>query len=395
MSYYDSIQVKSDVMRWIIDTSGCEIKDLSEKLNVSEIEIERWKTKNGRIRIQKIEQLSEYVKRPLALFMLERPPKEVTMTDYRTVSSKPVCKLTKKTMIGIRNARYLQSIAKELMDSQGISTVPQIRTDVSIRMSPDKVSKMERVQLGLESHGTLSYSNQPSEFYNLLRQNIESLNILVFQTSAATVEELRGLTLSDRFPRVILINSKDTIEARIFSLLHEYGHVLLRKDGICTPELTSVRSSDDNLQSVEWWCNNFAASALMPKKEFVAEYRRLEEEEDTKMDLNKIILRLASTFKASKQSTAIRIKSLNLRGDVSYPYLNISQEIKNKPDSVTKKMKPSGGPPPANLCISQKGKKFVSLVLKSKINNTINNSDVIDYLGIDLKHMEKLQMRLS
>lgn len=206
------------------------------------------------------------------------------------------------------------------------------------------------------------------------------------------IQEIRGLTLSDKSPRVIIINSKDTIPARIFSLLHEYGHVLLRKDGICIPQVVhGENSSHDNPQHIETWCNNFAASILMPKKEFLKEYQKLKEKGN---DLKKIIDTLASRFKTSKQATVIRIQTLEKNENISYQYQNVLQEIKHESLKYKSEKKGSGGPSVIDICISQKGRKFISLVLESKKNKDINNNDVIDYLHIDLKHMNKLQEKV-
>jgi len=52
------------------------------------------------------------------------------------------------------------------------------------------------------------------------------MNILVFQFSMP-IEDARGFALTDMNPNVIVVNSKDSIEARLFSLMLEFGHILL------------------------------------------------------------------------------------------------------------------------------------------------------------------------
>ena len=237
------VNVNPQVMKWIIDSSGCEIEELAEKLNVNGTVIENWKTKSEGIKIAKLEKLSKYLKRPLAVFFLEKPPEQADITDCRTVQNTQTAKLTKDTFVNIRNARYLQSIAKELMQLQGLDLYPDIQPGISIRVSPEEIAKTERKKLGFESNGILlskQAKKSARDFYNVLRQSIESLNIFVFQASMP-ITQVRGLTLSGQLPRVILISSRDSAEAKIFSLLHEYGHVLLRKDGLCTPETTFSR----------------------------------------------------------------------------------------------------------------------------------------------------------
>ena len=387
------VRIKPDVMKWIIDSSGWETEQLTKKLNVSVETLENWKKKNVGIEIKKLEKLSEYVKRPLAIFFLNTPPTESELTDYRKLPKDETIKLTRTTITTIRNARYLQSVAKELLKIQGIDPEPKINTKITLETSPEESANSERKRLGFESENIL-LSNEAKksvrDFYNVLRKQIESLNIFVFQGSMS-IREVRGLTLSEKFPRVIVINSKDTVEAKIFSLLHEYGHVLLRKDGMCIPQAFFDQDDDDIIQVVETWCNRFAAAVLMPKNEFLDEYEKLEKKEE---NIKKIVNSLSSKFRTSKQATIIRIKTLTQNDSLSYEYRRILDELKNEPTKSNKK-KTKGGPSAIDTCVSQKGRKFVSLVIESKRNKNINNSDVIDYLNLNLRHMKKLQEKIS
>ncbi len=391
MSQEILVQVKSEIIRWVIDSSGWDVEELAKKLKVSDTLIKNWKTRDQGIELKKLEKLAEYVKRPLAIFFLENPPHESELTDYRKLPPEQTIKLSRNTITAIRNTRYLQTVAEELLKTQNTSLKPKINEKITLQTSPESAAKSERKKLGFESEDVLlSKESKKSvrDFYNALRRKIESLNIFVFQTSMP-IEEIRGLTLSDKLPRVIVINSKDMIQARIFSLLHEYGHILLRKDGICIPQtIYGNNNSNGNLQRIEKWCNSFAASVLMPQTEFFAEYRKLAEKN---MELGKIVDVLSSKFRTSKQATALRIRILEKNNSVSYQYQNVLNEIKKELVKSKPKKKISGGPSIIDTCISQKGRKFVALVLDSKRSKSITNSDVIDYLDLDLKHMKKLQ----
>lgn len=385
------VKIKPDVLKWTIESSGWDNDELAKKLNVSVRTLENWKTQNLGIEIKKLEKLSEYVKRPLAIFFLKTPPQESELTDYRKLPKDKTIKLTRTTITSIRNARYHQSVAQELMKIQGIDPKPKINAKITLQSSPEESAKTERKKLGFESEEILlskEAKKSVRDFYNVLRRKIESLNIFVFQGSMA-IQEVRGLTLSEKFPRVIVINSKDVVQAKIFSLLHEYGHVLLRKDGMCIPQaMYTKNNSNGDVQIIENWCNRFAAAVLMPQKEFLEEYNKLEEKEK---DVRKIINSLSNKFRASKQATIIRITTLTKNNVSSQEYQHILDELKDETTKNKPKKKTKGGPSAIDICISQKGRKFVSLVIESKRSKNINNSDVIDYLHLNLKHMKKLQ----
>jgi len=122
------------------------------------------------------------------------------------------------------------------MKAQEMNMTPKV-TQVTVQSSASKIAGTERARLGFKPDDPRLSADveTPSNLYNILRQKIESFNIFVFQTSMQ-IEDVRGVTLFDKLPVVIVINSKDSPEAKIFSLLHEYGHVLLKKDGICMPQ---------------------------------------------------------------------------------------------------------------------------------------------------------------
>ena len=77
-----------------------------------------------------------------------------------------------------------------------------------------------------------------------------------------TPEEARGFSISEkRFP-VIVVNSGDAHGARIFTLLHEFTHILLDTGGIC--DLEEYSQAHTLEQNIEKFCNRVAGAALVP-----------------------------------------------------------------------------------------------------------------------------------
>ena len=383
----DLISVSPQVMKWIINDSGCETSELAQELDIQENIIEYWKTKGGEIKITNLNKLSKYLKRPLAIFLLEKPPEQPYIPDYREGKNNRVSKLTRDTLASIRNVRYLQSIAKELMDLHGTNQYPNIRQKISIHVSPEKTAEIECKKLGLESNNARStgqYDRHSRTFYNILRECIESFNIFVFQADMS-VMQVQGLTLSEHRPNVILVNSKDSNKGRIFSLLHGYGHILLKKNGLCTPE-ASFRFNQPT-QNIESWCNTFAASVLMPKTKFLSEYFEIRKDMDPKQTVD----HLSHIFNANIITTAVRIKNLVPNDDGVLQYLNLLDS-----DVFTADRKNNRGETFAiTRCIGEKGKKFISLVLESKNRGHITTYDVTDYLDIDVTHMNTVEEEIS
>jgi len=149
------VKIKPEVLKWTIDSSGWENEELAKKLNISSETLENWKSKDVGIEIKKLEKLSEFVKRPLAIFFLQSPPTESELTDYRKLPKDETVKLTRSTMLSIRNARYLQSVAQELLKLQGIDPKPKVNQKITLKNSPETIAKIERKKLGFESEDVL------------------------------------------------------------------------------------------------------------------------------------------------------------------------------------------------------------------------------------------------
>ena len=74
-------------------------------------------------------------------------------------------------------------------------------------------------------------------------------------------DELSGFSVFRDGMAAICINDREPTEgAKIFTLLHEYSHLLLRRTGI---------SDENNDNEVERFCNEFAASFLIPRQPLV------------------------------------------------------------------------------------------------------------------------------
>ena len=94
------------------------------------------------------------------------------------------------------------------------------------------IAQIERDTFGFSIENQYDWKNSYESFNNW-RIAIEKRNIRVFQFPME-LDELRGCVLMDSEPYTIVLNSSDSIEARIFTLLHEYGHILIREPALCT-----------------------------------------------------------------------------------------------------------------------------------------------------------------
>ena len=383
------VKVNPKVLKWTIESSGWEIKELSEKTKIDTEKIEKWLRCESQIELNKLEKLAHYLKRPSAVFFLPEPPKEERLTDYRKIPGTKNNKLSKKTLDAIRNARYVQTNARELFELQNIDEHPKIE-QYNLNDDPEKVAQNEGHRLNFEikikEKGWAS-EKAAKQAYQQLREKIESLNVFVLQSNMPIIEA-RGFTLTSRYPIVIVVNSVDSIKPRTFTLLHEYAHILLRKNGMCLPNSESFTKSIDEIQLIEKWCNAFAGSLLMPKEEFLT---ALEDNEKKFEEPTKMIINLSKKFRVSKKAVTVRILNLITDQSAKKKYLEYYNEIIQKPSTETKSKSPGNQ---IDKCLGQKGRKYVKLVSDSKNKQLITINSMINYLDLKVKHFEGLEAKI-
>jgi len=367
------VEVNPAIIRWAIETSGWPIPELSKKLKVSEKTIESWLKGKRNPTLRQLENLAKYVKRPLSVFFLPYPPKEKPLPkDYRMLPDREGI-FSKETLLTIRTARKFQKIAQDLLKNLGISPKPNVK-HVNSSDSPLEVAKEYRKIFHIDEKIQKKWKDA-YEAFNFLRKAIENLNIFVFQLPMP-VEDARGFTLTDEEPFVIVINSKENIEPRLFTLLHEFAHILLRESGIDLPEESLTSLEKIKINKVEKWCNEFASEFLLPRSIAIKIFEENKEnllEEDT-------LKRLSRRYKVSKTMLLYNMVKLGYLHKDEY-----EERVKNL--RVTEK---EGFVSPDKRCLFEKGEKFVYLVDANFERENITFDQALEYLGIKSKHYEKI-----
>jgi len=375
------IEVEPKVLQWAIGTSGWTQAEIIKKLKISPSTFQHWLNGEVHPSLKHLEELSKTVKRPLAAFFLSQPPEEPPLPkDYRQLPEKEG-KFDKKTILAIRRARRLQNISKELSENLNI-TLRSIITYVKQSDNPKKIAEYYRKDFGLTEEFQKKIKT-PYDMFSFLRDAIEKKNILVFQIPML-LEDARGFTLVDTSPEVVIANSKDQIEARIFTLMHEFGHVLLHESGVSMPERTLFAQ---RVGPVEKWCNDFAAALLLPESVAHTDFSDYKDVLTDPSTLSK----LSRRYKVSKSMLLYNMFKLRYISQKEYDTV-----LKRyQPDKIRGKSTGFAAVSADKRCIQEKGQKFVSLVASNFEQGLITRSDALDYLSIKSKNLEKILNRVK
>ena len=380
------VGVNPNVMNWARESIGITIPEVSRRLNIGESTVTNWETGDKKPTLNTLKKLASLYKRPLAVFFLPIPPQEPpSPTDYRVLPEDKRRPLTKQALLAIRRARYLQSVATELLREESVRDILPSFKRVSLNDDPELVAEKERTKLGISPVDQQRFRSVYDAF-NRWREVLENQRILVLQ-SRMSVEEVRGFSLIDNQIPVISVNMSDSISARVFTLFHEYAHILSEMAGICTPE--NISPYDTNSQLIERFCNHFAGAFLVPRYVLDQETNVREIHRRGAID-TPLLFEIANHFRVSVQ---VILRRLLICGHISRPQYQSKLEeleVQRRPP----KRKRGFGMATPKRCITENGRFFTAMTLAAKERDSITYSDIADYLAIDLKHLDKVEALL-
>jgi len=290
---------------------------------------------------------------PEATLMAAEPPELPAIpTDHRTFEGLPP-KLTYKTLIAIRSVQFRQESIQELAEIDEDIAAPELRRYARSN-DPEVVANAERKSFAVPVRDQLQSS--ADKLWMTYRMRIEALGVAVY-VEDFPIEDCRGVSLFvGDFPAIILNSNEKRAEWKLFSLLHEYAHLLIREPGISDQK----RRTRD---SVERFCNQFAAAFLMPEAAISAV---LAVSRDLPQEFAITALEEAArTIGVSISALALRLEDL---GFSPAGYFNRVRALIRPP---TAKPPKDGQPPRKYVVLNQYGHRYSGDVLRSLDNGVL------------------------
>ena len=377
------ISIQSSILKWARESSGENIERVAKKLKVEIQEIKKWESQESLITIGKLRNLAKIYKRPLAVFFLSKKPYEKLPNDYRVLPENQGRPLLRVTKLAIRKIQHLQVIATELSELLNQEAKYKV-IKIGASVGPEELAEQTRLQMNITLKQQIELKNDTSALA-LWKKAIEDTGILVFQMSVP-VDEIRGFSLIETNQPVIAINIKDSVRARIFSIFHEYCHILLNDAGFC--DLGEEYYSSGHIKTIEEFCNHFAGAFLVPKNTLLT-HPLIKKIEDNEEDLDEAIKKISNNFKVS-QEVILRRLLMFKRISKQY-YLDKRAQLKKD----FKKIKSFEGKKrwlvPYKKCVQERGTNFIAMVFEARTQSLITIRDMVDYLGVKRKHISKVE----
>jgi Zn-dependent peptidase ImmA (M78 family) len=263
----EQIPFNADVLKWAREWRGRSIDEVATKLKQPAQKILEWETKESGVvpTVLQARSLADFYERQFLEFFRDAPPllkePELVPDLRRPRDAKKLNAEQDRDLKTIQTwAEAQRENALELYKEIG-EEPPQpeadftASTDSDVNAAADNARKLLNFEF---SEQTALKANQKYLLPNILRKKFGDAGVLTFKRSDLKKLGIRGICIyADILPVIIFGNESPAAQA--FTLAHEFAHLILGESGIIGP----VRK---NSSLTEKWCDQFAASFLMPKE---------------------------------------------------------------------------------------------------------------------------------
>ena len=385
MSERTEALAKSELLVWARESAGLEADVASSRAKVPLDKLRKWETGEARPSIAQLRRLAELYKRPLAVFYLAEPPADFqALRDFRRLPESLLGSESYELRLEVRKARYRREAALDIYAALAEKPI-EFKPIPDVKGRPERLAEQCRARLRISLASQLAWHSEYDAF-NSWRRAIEKLGVMIFQASNVDVEEMRGFSLALSPLPIIVLNIKDPVRARIFTLLHEFAHLMLREGGIC--DLDERPAGGPQGQEPEIHANMVAGEVLVPRNALVNEARSRYRggradwpEEDIDF--------LSKRFRVSREVIVRRLVIAGLATEAFYRRKRAEYAKQFKAATKTQ-----GFAPPYLLAVSRAGDSFSRLVLAGYASEKLTSSDVSDLLEVRVKHLPKIEQTL-
>ena len=332
----ETVKISKGILDWINDK-------YAKKLGSAYNNFLLWLNEKKEPTVKQAIDLFKKLNIPIRYMFLTEPPKEeLKLVEFRTIDSQELMDNPSRELIDLYN-NMLE--IKDWMVDYSISNELEPLSFVKCCEGIDNknvIAKKIMEEMNI-SFNDFERINDVRSLFNFIRKKCEEIGIIVMMNGIIgsnthrklSINEFRAFSLVDEYAPLIFINSVDSKNARLFSLLHEIVHIFIGVDS-----LYNLHDFNNyGVSKTETLCNAVAAEILIPDEKVINEFKRIS---IVKKDLASIVKDLSNTFHGSDY---VIIRKLLENGLISkQEYDGIIEDCKNNYlETTNTKTKPKGG----------------------------------------------------
>ncbi|MAL18513.1 MAG: hypothetical protein CL670_12515 [Balneola sp.] len=370
---YPKAHINPKLLTFSRERMGYDIPIIAGKVPVKEERWVQWEKGEAKPTTNQLMTIAEQLDRTPGFFYLNDVPEEnETLSEFRTINNMPLDGAPPKLIAAIREAKRNREQLFSFYESikRTPQTIPKLNVfSGTVQDQARQIREWLGVTFEVQSSWTSS-SNALTEWKNLL----EEKDIYITQFPYVEVNACRGFAIAEEQFPVIGINSKDSYNARIFTLIHELAHVLYRDSVLINDSLSDYFG---NNQTLEQKCNRLTAEILVPDQNIREGFNR------DRLSVREVN-RLSNKFRVSGYVILIRLMTLDYITQEEYDSLIPDFSFYNNS---------SGGGDGGNAYynkIVRKGKLYLKAAFQNYFNDQINVAELANLTGWKVPNLNEL-----
>ena len=262
-----TVNVAKPILQWILN--NVQLDTLPPQVAKHLI---TWNSGEKEPTYNQIEKVSQSTGIPLGYFFLQTPPEEdIPLLEFRTLNSQTYDNPSRELIDTVHDMDQVQEWTRNHMKSEGDAPLGFIGMLKSGMIARDAASDIRKL-LGIQENW-YAQRKSASDSIRFLRSLISDLGVLVMMSGIVgnnthrplNISEFRAFAIVDEYAPLIFLNSNDSVNGRLFSLLHEFIHICLGEDDL----FNDRDSTAFGIRHVETFCNAVTAELLVPMSCFV------------------------------------------------------------------------------------------------------------------------------
>ena len=304
--------VNPAIIPWAMQRLRQSKADFAHSLDTSEKVVDAWIAGKKQPTGNQAQEIADRLFIPLGYLMLDDLPDiSLDAVDFRTSGNHRLKEPSQELWATYNEAVYRQQWYKEYAIENEYATCEFVGS-LSMKIPVMEAAAKIREILQLSDDDLASFKTWENYYAGLIYAMEETAGVMVMRNSVVgnntsrplSVDEFRGFAIADRIAPLIFINSRDSRNAQLFTLIHEFVHLLIGHGGISGND---PLTKPDNM--VERYCNAVAAEFLVPQEILKQKWSDSWRTED---ELYENLKALAKNFHVSVSVMIIRCRTLNL-----------------------------------------------------------------------------------
>jgi Zn-dependent peptidase ImmA (M78 family) len=380
--------VEPSVLQWARESIDLTALAAARKIGVPDDRVAAWESGEAQPTIAQIRKAAVVYRRSLGVLFLSEPPKDFdTLRDFRRHEGAAAGAWSQGLHQEYRRAHVQREQALALYELED-SEPPSAWRLTRLPSEDEELALIARQRLLEGSPLPLPQGNATVyDHLNTWVASLESAGVMAMATARGSVSpsEMRAMSLYFDVLPVIVVNGADAPRGRLFSLIHEYAHLLLHTGGLCDT-ISDTRATTPDRQ-LEARCNAIAASILMPRAAVLAQPEVRGREHDPNSWDYSSLATAAAPFGVSAEAMLRRLLTLHRVSPAFYRQRR--EEFIRRYEQEEDRRQVGGGNWYRNT-VRDLGKGYVRLVASAYQRRVIDAYTASTYLNVKVGQIDRL-----